>query len=327
MGMAQRTFLATAAFLCLLGAPYVHCQEEPPDQPVETRAETIPELVEQMAQDDYSGMAASRRLAQMREAALPALVAATEHEVARVRYWSIAALSSIGGDRALGAITGRLDDPTPLVRAVAVWHLGRWFNRPEVRHQVVAKLQDGSPLVRGWSLRLIQTKKYADALPAVREVLKAEEPEVRYDALHTLAVLQGVAALETLKEVLGEDPDPLVREGALRCCTVIAPPTHKVAEVFIAALRDKDKGVRETGVQLLRKGFGEYFGFDADGEPLRRDRAMRRWEEWYQANKQKLRWNPKTRRFDIVADTGEAAPEPAGAATEQSGEAGTSGEE
>jgi hypothetical protein len=272
-----------------------------PAATVETSAaESVPALIERMARDDFSGLDASRRVAAMGEAAVPDLIRATEHQVPRVRYWSIAALSGIGSDSALPAIVKCLNDPDALVRAVAIWHLGGWYERPEVREAVLKKLQDPDPFVKGWAMKLIQAQHDRRAVEPVRALLKEQTPEVRYDALHTLSVLEGPDVLDTLTKILREDESAIVREGALRCCTVVSPPTPRTAEVLIAGLRDKDATVRKAAIGLLRKGFGQGFAFDPSGEPLDREKGARQWQDWYDANKARLGWNEERRRFDVA---------------------------
>jgi HEAT repeat protein len=274
--------------------------------------ESVPALIERMAKDDFNGLDASRKLTQIGEAAVPALIGATESNVPRVRYWSVAALSGIGSERGIPAVMKLLDDGDPLVRAVAVWHLGRWFDRPEVRDAAMRKLRDESAFVKGWALKLIQEKKWRAAAGQVSALLKDAEPGVRYDALHALAVIEGPGALDTLSKVLRDDESPIVREGAVRCCTVIEPPTARTAEILIAGLEDKDQTVREAAVKLLRKGFGQEPGepagkgrapdirFEPAAEAIERDKAVKQWRSWYEANKNSLHWNEEKRRFDMA---------------------------
>lgn len=300
--MARLSVAAAVALACLpmaalLADPQTEAREEKA-----SRSETAQELVERMAKDDFSGFAACRELVEVGPPAVPALIRATKHEVPRVRYWSIAALSGIGSEEAVPAVKELLNDPAPLVRAVAVWHLGRWFDRPDVREAVVAVLRDDSPFVKGWALKLIQAKKHTHAADEVRALLEETVPEVRYDALHTLAVLEGAGALEEMKKVVREDRSALVRECAVRCCTVVEPPSVETGRLLISALRDKDEGVRTVAVELLRKGFGQYFGFDPAAEPLEREKAVREWQNWYEANEAKLRWHEKSHRFEVTQE-------------------------
>ncbi len=414
--------------LALLCAQLPALASAPPDASLgETGPpETVQQLIERMRRDDFNGLDASRKLARIGRPAVDELIGALEHPLPRVRYWSIAALSSIGDDRAAPAIKKRLDDPRPIVRAVAIWHLGRWFERADVREAVLNKLDDKSAFVRGWALKLIQFKKYRPAADRVRALLQpvagemeiviqvgeeefparltgdrapttvrailralpiqstvvqraegicfdipvdvqeenlqrrvnkgdmgccpaddllcifyretavpsgqegplasavvivgrtdnpeglqkhadgeavtiksADQPEVRYDALHTLAILQGADALDAMRQVLLNDWSCLVRECALRCTTVIEPRTPRVGELLITGLEDRDDAVRKVAVELLRKGFGQYFAFDPSAELVRRERAAGQWRAWYETHKHELRWNEQSHRFEI----------------------------
>ncbi len=305
--MTRLSVAAIAALACLFAPPVLAGAAANGREQAE-RPQAVSELIERMAKDDFNGFTACRSLIEIGGPAVPGLIRATQHDVPRVRYWSIAALSAIGDEEAVPAIKQLLDDPEPVVRAVAVWHLGRWFDRPDVREAVVEKLRDTNRFVKGWAMKLLQAKKYRQAAGEVRALMEDATPEVRYDALHTLAVLEGRDALATMKKVLREDESALVRECAVRCCTVIEPPTPRTADVLISALRDADEEVRKAAVKLLRKGFAQYFGFDPGAEPLQREKAVREWRDWYEANGARLRWNEPSRRFEAIEATPPAQP-------------------
>jgi HEAT repeat protein len=282
------------AVLCLWAAA-APAQQRPAESP----AESVADLIAQVAQDDYAGRAACDKLIAIGAPAVPELLEATRHAVPRVRYWSIAALSGIGDDRAPPAIQERLKDPDGLVRAVAVWHLGRWYDRAAVRDAALALLRDKDKFVRGWVLKLIAFKKDRDALPRVLALLQEDDEDVRYDALHTAAVLQGPDAVDLLKKAVQTDKSALVRECAARSCTVIEPPTPRTAEVLIEALGDPAEEVRQAAVTLLRKGFDQFFGFNPRGTAGDREAAAAKWREWYRANRDRLEWDPERRVFRV----------------------------
>jgi len=194
MGGLRRATLAATAALPLAGAVLAQTLA-PSSAPEPPRRNTVQELIEQIGKDDFSGMAASRELARMGEPAIAALVAALQDPVPRVRYWSISALSSMENDHVLPAILGRLDDDDALVRAVAVWHLGRWYGRQDVREAVLKRLGDESPFVRGWVLKLIQSKRDTDAADQVRAPRRARGGK-RTGARVCLAMHDGVRSAD-----------------------------------------------------------------------------------------------------------------------------------
>lgn len=78
---------------------------------------------------------------------------------------------------------------------------------------LVAALGDRNQWTRDTARRLLVERKPAEAVPALREALRAAEPVARMQALWTL---QGAGALEDAEiEALLSDPDPAVRENAL----------------------------------------------------------------------------------------------------------------
>jgi len=263
---------------------------------------TIAELIESIGADDFAGWRAVRRLTEIGQKAVPALVAATSHEQPRVRYWSIAALSGIGDSRAVPAVKRLLDDKDPVVRAVAVWHGGRWFEQEGMREALLKKLDDPSKFVRGWALRLMMEKRCKQALPKILSMLKDKDEGVRYDALHAVAVLAGAEALPHLRMALAKDESALVRECALRACVVIEPRTAAAAEILIAGLRDESKEVRNLAAELLRKGYDRYFGFDPEASVEEREKTRWKWSVWYRAHRGRLAWDEKRRIFVALPD-------------------------
>jgi HEAT repeat protein len=274
-------------------------QDEPAEPPPPT-VKDVPGLIEQMGENDYAGKAASERIQQVGAPAVPLLEQALKHRTTRVRYWSIAALSGIGGDRARNAILGMLQDRAPFVRSVALWHLRQWVDREEVRKAVLARLEDEDALVRGWALKVVQQRDLAQAADRVREMAREDEDEeVRYDALTTCVRLQGAEALPLLTEAWRNDESALVREGAVRCCALLEPPTPATGDLLIRALRDKDPNVAEAAATLLRKGFDQFFAFDPEAPLAQRSAAIRNWRNWYEEHKDDLEWNEEKRRFEV----------------------------
>ncbi len=59
----------------------------------------------------------------------------------------------------------------------------------------------------------------------------------------------------------------------------------RATEPLIKQLHDSDKWVRKESVEALRKITSQNFGYDSEAEPAAREAAAKKWEEWW--NKQK----------------------------------------
>jgi HEAT repeat protein len=213
---------------------------------------------------------------------VPQLIDALDHEVPRVRYWSVAALAKIGDDRVLAPLLETLEDPNQIVRAVAAWHLHRWFGREQVRKAVFARLTDPSeqvqkwaaraiqenwqmqpvrtavmeriddpnPKVRGWALDIIREKKYRDALPRLREFLESEDLVRRYAAVRALPDLADEEAIPALKKALRQDSSPQVRAAAVHGLGrwFDRPPIRRL---ILDTLRGEDEFVRGWALNVV----------------------------------------------------------------------------
>lgn len=311
-GGARPRLLARLALGLLAGwAAYAGAGEAAnpaPEEDAEARARA---LVEKMKTSDMAGKAACEAMIEMGRAALPAAIEGTRSDTPRVRYWCIAVLSGIGDARGLDPVRKLLGDPDPLVRAVAVWHIQRWWDEPGIPDLVLSRINDPVPEVAGWALRVIQEKKYAKALASLKRLFeKTPNEKLRYDLLTTFAVLQGRDVLPLLKKTAVEDKSAIVRQGAMSCVTLIRPETPQVAEVLLIGLRDTDEAVRETAAKLLRKGFGQYFGYNHRRPPITQMKAVRAWEDWYRKNADRLVWSAEESRFVVPGEPadGKAAP-------------------
>jgi hypothetical protein len=155
-----------------------------------------------------------------------------------------------------------------------------------------------------------EPKHARDFLPAVRKLVKTGEPRVRYDAVHTTVKLLEEGHLDFLREVYQRDDDPLVREGVLRCATVVPQPPVETIELFIMGLDSQDQKVRDVAATLLRKGCKRYFGYDAKAPLDERRRAIENWTSWYRANRDKLQWEPDLRKFLLPGERPPHGPAP-----------------
>jgi hypothetical protein len=259
-------------------------------------------LVASMARDDFAGQAACEQLVKMGKTAVPDLLPALQHQTPRVRYWSAAALCRIADDRAWQPlVTALRDDPSPVVRSTILWHL-QHFSKNEVYGLAAERLADPDPLVRGWALKTLAHGRQRDRLAMVIQRTNDKEPGVRHDALVAAVELGGNTQLSLIQKMAGDDPDPQVREGALRCLTLLPAKSPVILAVMIRGLADKDPDVQAAAARLLAKGTNQSFGFDPARLPAERARVVAAWQQWFEQNKDRLRWSDEKRRFVLPGE-------------------------
>jgi len=314
------------------------------EAPAEADPDRIEKLCKLLGEGQYGDMSACNQLIEIGEGAVPQLLKALKDPRPQARWWAVAAVCRIGGEEGYPAVLEILhNDPNAFVRSTAVYYLrhylkkdkeiwpevekalgdkdpevGRWALRlmveddcPQVDQKLRQILSSGSSELRSYALNHVRTmdEKGKAYLPLVRQLLRTEDPRVRYDALHTTIVLMDSGQFDLLRETYQNDKDPLVQEGALRCVTVLPTPPVEAVELFLLGLQNEDEKVRQAAVQLLRKGCKRYFGFDAKQPLPIREAAAKKWQEWYQANRGKLEWHPDLRKFLLPGERPEK-PEP-----------------
>ena len=259
-------------------------------------------LVEYMGRDDFAGRAACEELVNLGKAAVPELLGALQNREPWVRYWSASALCRIGEERAYKPLVELLrNDPNPVVRSTVLWHL-QHFKKEEVFELAVQSLGDGDGMVRSWALKVLEEGKQSARLPEVLKLLKDKEPGVRHDALMTAVKLGGNSQFALVKKLAADDPDAEVRAGALRCLTLLTEKKAEIVAVMIRALSDASPDVQGTAARLLGKGTNQSFGFDPSLPAAEREKAIAQWQEWYEARKNRLRWNEEKHRFVVLGE-------------------------
>mgnify|MGYP005837179737 CR=1 FL=1 len=299
----------------------------------EGQAARIAALCKELGQGQFGSQSACEQLIAIGAPAVPALLEALNDRRPPARWWAVAALCNIAADDAYPAVLKVLEsDPDPLVRSTAVYYLRHYRNKgkKDIWPVVAKALGDKDPEVGRWALRLMVEDGYPELdkvlrdvlaggptelrsyalshirdlgdkgkayMPLVRKLLAAEDPRLRYDVVFTVVSLMDSGQMEFLRETFRKDPDPAVKECALRCITVVPEPPVDCFELYVEGMRSEDEKVRDVAFKLLVKGFKHYIGFDAKGPLPMREAAIAKWREWFAQNRAKLEWHPDLRKF------------------------------
>lgn len=258
----------------------------------------IARLMKEMEQDDYAGMRSHDRLVEIGQPAADTLLTALSSPIPRVRYWSASAIARIGDERAYQPLVNLVrEDPSEIVRSVALWHL-QTYGKEEVFALAVDALADKHRMVRGWAMRLLRENGRTEAMSELEKLMAVDDVPTRVDAVYAIVTLTEKGQIDFLRRVLKEDPSRDVRLQALRCLTVVQTDP-KVLSPMIDALMDRDEEVRRMAVKLLRRGADRVFGYVPTDKEEERLPAVAKWREWYEQNLKKLKWNEERRRFEI----------------------------
>ena len=311
-------------------------------------AARIAQLCKQMGEGEYGNEGACKQLVEIGAPAMPQLLATLKDRRPPARFWAVVAIARIGTDEGYNAVLDVLhNDPHPYVRGTAVYYL-RFFknkdvwpiiedavadkevyvaryalvamveeNRPKVDEVLRKTLSAGSPELRSYALEHVRRMAEKDParakgfLPLVGQLLSNPDPRVRYDAIHTTVVLMEGGQLDFLRETFQRDKDPIVKEGALRCVTVIRNPSVEALDLFLQGMESDDGKVREAASKLLLKGVKHYIGFDPKGPLPRREAAIAEWRTWLRDQRAKLQWHSDVRKFLLPGDRPKAEESPA----------------
>lgn len=138
--------------------------------------------------------------------------------------------------------------------------------------------------------------------PAAKEEEKPLDPELKskIDTLifrlgHREAGFRGSAQAELAR--IGKPAVPMLisalqggrnswtKQGAAQLLGTIGD--KRATEPLVKQLRNDDKWVRKESAEALRKVTGQNFGYDPEAEPAQREAAAKKWEEWWNKEKEK----------------------------------------
>lgn len=234
-------------------APIVSLLQNPSDAIVRLVAVSLAELV---ARAEWAGTDAQVAAA-LHQAIAPSLprIAAALRGADPDERTAIASLLGRAGDASvLPAITAMLEDSATASAATdALQHLGRVSD-----DVLVATLGTNDPTRRAAILPLVRSKL---AAPAIRALLRDDDPEVRARACEALARIGDTASVPRLFEALG---DPSVRVAHAAVSAILTLGSSETERLALSALRSPRQAVRRHAIRLLGA-----FGFTSAFDPLR----------------------------------------------------------
>ena len=196
-------------------------------------------------------MNASKALGKMGRAAVPKLIGCLESENPRTRYWTLNALAAIGDRRAIDPMIACLKDKNGMVRTVATYRLGRWIRVPKVGQALIGQMKDPSKDVRKWAIRVITERKYQAAVPALREMLKSEDPALRADAFMAIGSFRPPWLGAEIEALLATEKDETVRTQLYQAIKAAKLKSPSIVKSLKAGLRDPSSKVRFESLTTL----------------------------------------------------------------------------
>ncbi|MBM4092023.1 MAG: hypothetical protein FJ276_21710 [Planctomycetes bacterium] len=251
---------------------------------------------------------------------LPSLVKHLSAKDPRWRGLAAAELGNIGetANSAVPALVGLLADegvvafgiPGGTVREAASEALSR-IGRPAVADLVTA-LGSGDARVRGGAAAALGGMVGGppkESLPALLPLLRDCSVDVRLKTLDAIGKMRSEAnpALGSVLEVLGDDPEPIVRQYAARAAASLETEGTRVIPALIRRLHDQDPDVRgEVARALGSYGRAATLAIVPLAESLSDNQS--RWQaETADSNR------PRAVRYDMATALGEIGPAAASA--------------
>jgi hypothetical protein len=120
------------------------------------------------------------------------------------------------------------------------------------------------------------------AMPRLIEALASEHPKSRGAAAYVLGEIGDKRAIPEIRPLL-DDSNELVRfEGAAALATL---GDWRALETLIQGLRHDQEKIRYISFRVLATQVKQDFGYVYNAPDEERERAVRRWEEWWETTK------------------------------------------
>jgi len=221
----------------------------------------------------------------------------------------LACLVNIGVD-AGEAIAEKLDDPDPDIRYYAVKLLGEIYC-PRFVPRLAERLYDKDALIRLTAVDSLLTYRKTAAfdklLADLRSRLKDSDPNQQAIAAALLGNFKDCDALPMLASLV-KSGKKMVSRAAIESLSYITKQdfgsserkwikwwkTHKGQrriQWLIAGLSSRNRDIRFSSAQELTKISNEYFGYYFDSSKQDRERAVRRWEKWWEENGRRMHFD------------------------------------
>jgi HEAT repeat protein len=181
--------------------------------------------------------------------ALELLIAALHHQAEYVRQHAAWALGDIGEARAVEALISALEDGNWAVRNNAAYGLGQIGDARAVE-VLIATLEDEDKDVRVTAREALE-KIGSPAVGPLISAIKAENTNVRINAVWVLGDIKDDQAVEPLIAALQDEDNEVVRQNAAYGLGQIGHP--RAVEALILALKDEYEPVRKNAAWSLGK--------------------------------------------------------------------------
>lgn len=179
---------------------------------------------------------------------------------AAVRFAAATAAGNAGLKSAVPGLRQCLGDQSAEVRAAAALALGLIDDGPIP--ELVALLSDEAPAVQAAAAKALGRRRSADAVDALRGLVKSKDDEVAEASIDALGQIAAPKANPQLVEAL-TSPSPRVREAAARALGATSasadpPVAQAAARGLVQALEDPSERVRWYAIQGLGQMGAQY---------------------------------------------------------------------
>jgi len=208
------------------------------------------------------------------------------------------------------AVAKKLQDADPQVRYFAVSTLGRIRCEKEV-DRLAGRLYDRDARVRLAAIEALQnhcsSPAYGNMLKDLRSRLSSDEPDQQAIAAALLGNFKDLEALPALVGLIrtGNEIVALAAEESLKYITKQEFGTNEKkwlkwwtqikgqsrVQWLIEGLRSKNRDIRFSSAQELNQLTNEYFGYYFDSSKADREKAIKRWMQWWEEKGRSMRFD------------------------------------